>query len=137
MILVTHELAFAREVAHRVILMDGGLVVEEGPTSEIFSNPREERIIRFLHSIEWYPVPELGPARGLVRKNFAGKESIAVCKSLQAAGIKPVLNGLQPDRALALMDSISTDGVFLVVDCAGADEAEQFAAFACHWQVGR
>jgi L-cystine transport system ATP-binding protein len=50
MILVTHELGFAREVAHRVVLMDKGVVVEEGPTAEIFTNPKEERTVKFLGS---------------------------------------------------------------------------------------
>ena len=48
MIVVTHELGFAREVADRVIFMDGGVIVEEGPPAEVLENPREERTKRFL-----------------------------------------------------------------------------------------
>ena len=48
MIVVTHEMAFAREVADRVVFMDGGLVVEEGPPAELFARPRNERTRRFL-----------------------------------------------------------------------------------------
>jgi ABC-type polar amino acid transport system ATPase subunit len=48
MIVVTHEMAFAREVADRVVFMDGGLVVEEGPPSELLARPRNERTRRFL-----------------------------------------------------------------------------------------
>ena len=48
MIIVTHEMAFARDVADRVMFMDGGLVVEEGPAQEVINNPREERTKQFL-----------------------------------------------------------------------------------------
>jgi polar amino acid transport system ATP-binding protein len=48
MIVVTHELGFAREVADRVVFMDGGVIVEEGPPAEVLENPREERTKRFL-----------------------------------------------------------------------------------------
>lgn len=51
MIVVTHEIAFAREVASRVIFMEGGRVVEEGAPSEILVHPREERTKRFLARI--------------------------------------------------------------------------------------
>jgi polar amino acid transport system ATP-binding protein len=48
MIVVTHELGFAREVADRVVFMDGGVIVEEGPPAEVLESPREERTRRFL-----------------------------------------------------------------------------------------
>jgi polar amino acid transport system ATP-binding protein len=48
MIVVTHEMAFAREVADRVVFMDGGLMVEEGPPAELLARPRNERTRRFL-----------------------------------------------------------------------------------------
>jgi polar amino acid transport system ATP-binding protein len=48
MIVVTHEMSFAREVADRVVFMDGGVVVEEGPPSEVISNPPHERTKTFL-----------------------------------------------------------------------------------------
>lgn len=48
MIIVTHELGFAREVASRVVFMDGGVVVEEGAPAELFEKPREERTKQFL-----------------------------------------------------------------------------------------
>ena len=48
MMVVTHEIGFAREVADRVIFMDGGVIVEEGPPAEVLENPREERTKRFL-----------------------------------------------------------------------------------------
>ena len=51
MIVVTHEMGFAREVADRVIFMDGGQIVEQAPPSEFFSNPKEERTKLFLSQI--------------------------------------------------------------------------------------
>ncbi len=51
MIVVTHEMSFASDVANRVIFMDEGVVVEEGPPGEIFSHPKEERTRQFLKRI--------------------------------------------------------------------------------------
>jgi polar amino acid transport system ATP-binding protein len=48
MIVVTHEMGFARDVGDRVIFMDGGVIVEEGPPPEVLDNPREDRTKRFL-----------------------------------------------------------------------------------------
>ena len=48
MVIVTHEMAFARDVADRVIFMDGGRIVEQGPARQIFAAPREERTRQFL-----------------------------------------------------------------------------------------
>jgi polar amino acid transport system ATP-binding protein len=48
MIVVTHEIAFAREVADRVIFMDGGVIVEQGPPQEVIGNPRADRTRSFL-----------------------------------------------------------------------------------------
>ena len=48
MIIVTHEMAFARDVADRILFMDGGVVVEEGPARQVIYHPREERTRRFL-----------------------------------------------------------------------------------------
>jgi polar amino acid transport system ATP-binding protein len=48
MIVVTHEMGFAREVADRVVFMDGGVVVEQGPPSEVIANPQHERTRSFL-----------------------------------------------------------------------------------------
>ena len=48
MIIVTHEMDFAREVADRVIFMDDGVIVEQGSPEEVFGNPREERTKQFL-----------------------------------------------------------------------------------------
>jgi ABC-type polar amino acid transport system ATPase subunit len=48
MIVVTHEIGFARDVASRVVFMDQGVVVEDGPPGEVLDNPREERTKQFL-----------------------------------------------------------------------------------------
>jgi polar amino acid transport system ATP-binding protein len=48
MIVVTHEMGFAREVAHEVLFMDQGVVVEHGKPNQVLDNPREERTKRFL-----------------------------------------------------------------------------------------
>ncbi|KMZ43617.1 MULTISPECIES: amino acid ABC transporter ATP-binding protein [Bacillales] len=51
MVVVTHEMGFAREVADRVIFMDGGYIVEEGTPAEIFDNPQHERTKAFLSKV--------------------------------------------------------------------------------------
>jgi glutamine transport system ATP-binding protein len=51
MVIVTHEMGFAREVADQVIFMDGGYVVEKGTPTEIFSNPQNERTQDFLNKV--------------------------------------------------------------------------------------
>ena len=48
MIIVTHEMAFARDVANKVIFMDDGVIVEQGDPKEVFENPKEERTKQFL-----------------------------------------------------------------------------------------
>ncbi len=48
MIIVTHEMAFARDVADQVIFMDGGVIVEQGDPKEVIDNPKEERTRQFL-----------------------------------------------------------------------------------------
>jgi polar amino acid transport system ATP-binding protein len=48
MIIVTHEMAFARDVADQIIFMDGGVIVEQGPARQVIDAPREERTRQFL-----------------------------------------------------------------------------------------
>ena len=52
MVIVTHEMKFARDVADHVIFMDGGVIVEEGPAAEVIDNPQHERTRAFLLSEE-------------------------------------------------------------------------------------
>jgi len=51
MVVVTHEMGFAREVGHRVIFMDGGVIVEEGTPAEVFGNPQHSRTQDFLNKV--------------------------------------------------------------------------------------
>ncbi|MGD9475263.1 MAG: amino acid ABC transporter ATP-binding protein, partial [Eubacteriaceae bacterium] len=51
MVVVTHEMGFAREVADRVIFIDEGYIVEQGPPNEIFANPKNQRTINFLNMV--------------------------------------------------------------------------------------
>ncbi len=67
MLVVTHEMAFAREVADRVVFMDGGVVVEDGPPSEVLTSPRQERTREFLHRV-------LDPTH-LTRDELTGEEA--------------------------------------------------------------
>ena len=48
MIIVTHEMGFARDVADRIIFMDEGVIVEQGPSEQVIGSPREERTRQFL-----------------------------------------------------------------------------------------
>lgn len=51
MVIASHEMRFAREAADRVLFLDGGAVVEEGPPEALFGAPREERTRRFLQDV--------------------------------------------------------------------------------------
>ena len=51
MVIVTHEMSFARDVSDHVIFMDGGVIVEQGTPEEIFGHPREQRTIDFLNKV--------------------------------------------------------------------------------------
>ena len=51
MVIVTHEMGFAREVADRVLFMDGGVIAEQGTPSEIFNNPKNNRLKEFLSKV--------------------------------------------------------------------------------------
>lgn len=51
MIVVTHEMGFAQDVANKVVFMDGGVVVEQGTPNEVFGHPKEERTIQFLKRV--------------------------------------------------------------------------------------
>ncbi len=53
MIVVTHEMAFARRVADRVLMLDQGVMIEEGPPEQIFGAPAHERTRRFLQRLAW------------------------------------------------------------------------------------
>ena len=52
MVVVTHEMGFARDVADRVVFMDGGVIVEQGTPEEVFDHPKSERTKEFLGNIK-------------------------------------------------------------------------------------
>lgn len=60
MVIVTHEMSFARAVADRVVFIDQGEIVEEGEPEEFFTNPKSERAKKFLHTFEFESVREIG-----------------------------------------------------------------------------
>ena len=62
MIIVTHEMSFARAVADRVLFFDGGEIVEEDIPERFFTAPRTERAKKFLHTFEFEAVREHEPA---------------------------------------------------------------------------
>ena len=51
MVIVTHEMGFAREVADRILFMDGGVIAEEGTPEEVFDHPKNERTRQFLNCV--------------------------------------------------------------------------------------
>ena len=51
MIIVTHEMAFARDVADRVVFFSDGVILEEGPAKEFFANPKHDRTRQFIQRI--------------------------------------------------------------------------------------
>ncbi|WLW58774.1 amino acid ABC transporter ATP-binding protein [Streptomyces sp. YU58] len=51
MVVVTHEMRFAKDTADRVVFMDGGVVLEQGPPEQVFGNPAEQRTQQFLHRV--------------------------------------------------------------------------------------
>ncbi|MFZ5647986.1 MAG: amino acid ABC transporter ATP-binding protein [Bacillota bacterium] len=59
MIVVTHEMGFAREVADRVVFIDEGSIMEEGDPAQIFERPRQKRTSEFLGKVLWGPVNSL------------------------------------------------------------------------------
>lgn len=52
MLMVTHEMGFARDAGHRVVFMDAGRIAEKGPPREVLGNPQSQRLKRFLRRIE-------------------------------------------------------------------------------------
>jgi ABC-type polar amino acid transport system ATPase subunit len=66
MIVVSHEMAFSRDVADRVVYMDEGKFIEQGPPSDVFFHPKDERTIRFLRHILPEKEPEHAKELGIV-----------------------------------------------------------------------
>jgi len=66
MIVVTHEIEFARRVANRVVLIEDGLVVEENDSETFFAYPRQQRTINFLRDTKWKPEGETISEEGII-----------------------------------------------------------------------
>jgi len=88
MMVVTHEMAFARDVADRVVFMDGGYIVEEGSPEEVIGNPQEERTKSFLRRV-------LNPTEVPVGEEFT---PLTVDPHLIENDLEP-LAGFPPTRA--------------------------------------
>ena len=86
MIIVTHEMHFARDVADRILFMDGGSVVEEGPAHEVIDHPREERT-----AVSWPATPPETPEI----KRRRAPASAGALSTARAAG-KPAGSSPQP-----------------------------------------
>ncbi|MEV4258692.1 hypothetical protein AB0J52_36505, partial [Spirillospora sp. NPDC049652] len=65
MVVVTHEMSFAREVADRVVFMDGGVVVEQGPPDRVIASPEHERTRTFLARVLDPAAARVGEVDGL------------------------------------------------------------------------
>jgi polar amino acid transport system permease protein len=76
MLIVTHEINFAREVADRVIFIDEGEIVEQGPPSQVIDAPRHPRTQRFLHAVRQAPAAPPPPAMPQGRNASPGALSI-------------------------------------------------------------
>ena len=61
MIIVTHEMQFARAVADRILFLDGGKIVEEGTPDSFFDRPRTERAAKFLNTFTFEAIRKNGP----------------------------------------------------------------------------
>lgn len=84
MICVTHEMGFAREVADRVLFVDEGRVIEEGPPARLFQAPREERTRQFLRRILRSLEAELAP----LRERIAGLEEELATERARARALE-------------------------------------------------
>ena len=82
MIVVTHEMGFAREVADRVVFMDGGVVVEEGPPSQVIDNPQHKRTRAFLSRMRQ---EEAAHAEAVVATVSGNAEALAAIAAADAA----------------------------------------------------
>jgi L-cystine transport system ATP-binding protein len=82
MVVVTHEMGFAQDVANRVIFMDKGVVVEQGSPEEVLVHPKEERTRQFLHRI----LPD-----NIIRFNTIFKESICLQATQVSVKAVPIL----------------------------------------------
>ncbi|CAB1252092.1 conserved hypothetical protein [Clostridiaceae bacterium BL-3] len=86
-----------------------------------------------LHSIEWDPVPKYSPKFNKVIKDFSSETSIEVYKQIQSCGKKLVIREVIPEQIEPILNNISPDGVFFVVNCSNRKEADEFLTFSRKW----
>ncbi|MHC6180785.1 hypothetical protein ACYUJ6_13175 [Clostridium sp. JNZ X4-2] len=89
--------------------------------------------LKGLHSIEWDPVPKYNPKFNKVIKDFSSKVSIEVYKQIQLCGKKLVIREIIPEQVEPILNNISPDGVFFVVNCSSKKEADEFLIFSRKW----
>ena len=90
MIVVTHEMGFAREVADRVVFMDQGVVVEEGPPNEVLLSPKEERTKTFLRRVKQQAEAEAAHDEELIHTSGSHWRLVVLAASYrQAARRRP------------------------------------------------
>lgn len=77
MIVVTHEMTFARRIADSVIMFDDGMIVEEAPPEVFFARPREERTSRFLGQLAWHEEPSIRDSNSDPTRQDAEPNSLA------------------------------------------------------------
>jgi cystine transport system ATP-binding protein len=96
MIVVSHEMGFSRDVADRVVYMDDGYFVEEGPPSEVFYHPKDERTKRFLRHILPEKEPEHAKELGIteVDQELPGPDTAAQQGAVGAALSEDNLNDM-------------------------------------------
>ncbi len=81
MIVVTHEMGFAREVADRVVMMDDGAIVEQGPPSQVIANPQHKRTKAFLSRMRQ---EEAAHAEAIVATVSGNAEALAAIAAADA-----------------------------------------------------
>jgi 5-methyltetrahydrofolate--homocysteine methyltransferase len=89
--------------------------------------------LKGLHSVEWDPVPKYDAKHNKVIKDFTSESSIDVYRRLQVAGKKIVINGIIPEQVEPILNNISADGVFFIVNCSSRKTADEFLAYSNRW----
>lgn len=89
MIVVSHEMGFSRDVADRVVYMDGGVFVEQGPPSEVFFNPKDERTKRFLRHVLPEQEPQHAAELGISAEGDAGSADMPAAEADAGRPISP------------------------------------------------
>jgi hypothetical protein len=87
-----------------------------------------------LHSVAWGPAPKYDSTTGAVTRDFTTPQSIAICKAIQAAGKKLILQSVPPDQVATLFSQLAPDGVFIFTSCADKAQADDLALYFRGWQ---